>query len=510
MAELGDEGEYSEAIVNGFIFAFLCLLAGCLIMNHMIGHKYHPKYISEAGAVVAVGLVISTFLSSLFVGLSLYALAQAHLSYSLSMAECLAFGALISATDPVSVLAVFEQLKVDPLMFYLVFGESVLNDAVALVLFNIFSKFVGTEAFTTASMGFAIVDFLIIFFGSMAVGFLFGCLSALLFKHIDLRHSIYEMGVYLLLAYIPSLFGTAIELSGIVCILFTGMFSRHYTHRNLSVKGQALAFFIFSLLAVLSETAVFLELGLSVFSGEKEYFHPLLIIWTLLLILIGRALNIYPISFLVNRFTSVKVGRNVQHMLWFAGLRGAMAYACSKQFSNVFGNQPIIEATTMVIVLITVFGFGTFTITMLEKMEIPLGVPATDAVNLSENQSRILALEEKYLVPLLQRPLEFSSQATPWSPNYRGRHGHDQEEGGKEGGPGDAVPSAPELSPVPYPRNPGERLRRESSGEGFMANDHIDRLFGYNARGSIEMSASGAGIAEGDGDDGQESQRNVI
>ena len=42
--------------------------------------------------------------------------------------------------------------------------------------------------------------------GSMVIGFLFGCASALLFKHVDIRHSIYEMGVYLLLAYIPSLF----------------------------------------------------------------------------------------------------------------------------------------------------------------------------------------------------------------------------------------------------------------------------------------------------------------
>lgn len=49
-------------------------------------------------------------------------------------------------------------------MFYLVFGESVLNDAVALVLFNIFSKFVGAQ-FTAGSMAFAVLDFLIIFIG---------------------------------------------------------------------------------------------------------------------------------------------------------------------------------------------------------------------------------------------------------------------------------------------------------------------------------------------------------
>lgn len=160
--------------------------------------------------------VVGTALSSIFVGLCLYWLSQGQASYAMSLAECLAFGSLISATDPVlyghvpahphthhifrrreqakprqptplavdvlaprihshpthchtrtqvSVLAVFEQLKVDPLMFYLVFGESVLNDAVALVLFNIFSNFVGAEI-TAGSMAFAALDFLVIFFGA--------------------------------------------------------------------------------------------------------------------------------------------------------------------------------------------------------------------------------------------------------------------------------------------------------------------------------------------------------
>lgn len=97
----------------------------------------------------------------------------------------------------------------------------------------------------------------------MAIGFLFGCAAALLYKHIDLRHSVYEMGIYLPLAYIPYVFSEVgdththgplkesvhrcdrtqptkqvIELSGIVAILFTGVFTRHYAHPNLSVEGQ--------------------------------------------------------------------------------------------------------------------------------------------------------------------------------------------------------------------------------------------------------------------------------
>lgn len=168
-----------------------------------------------------------------------------------------------------------------------------------------------------------------------------------------------------------------------------------------------------------------------------------------------------------------------------------------------------IEATTMVIVLITVFGFGTFTITMLEKMKIPLGVPATDAVSLSENQSKILALESKYLVPFLTRPTEFSSHDNPASPNYRGRHGHGPGEAGREGE--DGGPSAPDLSPGSFSRSVGSSLARGQTGESFIANDHIDNLFGYNNQSSMELSASGAGGAGGGEGLGRHgSQRNMV
>jgi NhaP-type Na+/H+ or K+/H+ antiporter len=116
------------------------------------------------------------------VGLLLYIVGYLGWSLRLSAAECLTFGALISATDPVSTLAIFQELHVDPTLFYIVFGESVLNDAVGIVLFETFEKFVGFT-FTASSMFLALLDFGLIFVGSTLVGLLFGLLSALLFKH---------------------------------------------------------------------------------------------------------------------------------------------------------------------------------------------------------------------------------------------------------------------------------------------------------------------------------------
>lgn len=59
---------------------------------------------------------------------------QAQVAYQLTMTESFAFGSLISAVDPVATLAIFQALDVDPILYMLVFGESVLNDAVSIVL----------------------------------------------------------------------------------------------------------------------------------------------------------------------------------------------------------------------------------------------------------------------------------------------------------------------------------------------------------------------------------------
>jgi NhaP-type Na+/H+ or K+/H+ antiporter len=94
---------------------------------------------------------IGTFTSTMIVGGLLYLGSQNGLigdwagPDGLSLAECLTFGSLISATDPVSTLAIFQNLGVNLNLYYTVLGESIFNDAVGLVLFRTFGKFVGCD-----------------------------------------------------------------------------------------------------------------------------------------------------------------------------------------------------------------------------------------------------------------------------------------------------------------------------------------------------------------------------
>jgi sodium/hydrogen exchanger 8 len=139
--------------------------------------------------------------------------------------------------------------------------------------------------------------------GSCAIGVMFGLLSALLYKHINMSHNHNtEMAAYYVMAYIPFLFAEAFEFSGIVAILFAGIITKHYTHNNLSKESRNTANHIFELLATLAETAVFLDLGLSVFSLQKSSYKFGLIVSSCVLCLAGRGMHVYPLSYLLNRF----------------------------------------------------------------------------------------------------------------------------------------------------------------------------------------------------------------
>ncbi|RHY69794.1 hypothetical protein DYB34_006017 [Aphanomyces astaci] len=197
-------GMSNQYQLSFFFSLFLALLMTSIVVSNYLAHHLHWHFLPEAGGYtmkrryffdnivpIVMYAVVGTTISSVSVGLIMYVVGQLAFSIKLSLAEALSFGALISATDTVSVLAIFQELRVDPTLFYLVFGESSLNDAVAIVLFGTFSKFIG-NVYSSSYLPIAILDFVLIFVGSTLIGILFGVLSALLFKHFDFKGCLYH------------------------------------------------------------------------------------------------------------------------------------------------------------------------------------------------------------------------------------------------------------------------------------------------------------------------------
>ena len=149
--------------------------------------------------------VLGTILSLVIITGILYWAKNSHflaVGFDISLAELAAFGALISATDPVSTLAIFQQKRVDLQLFYLVFGESVVNDAVGLVLFDTCAR-VANEG-NEFQFGYQLANILFIFVCSLILGILFAVGFALLFRHVDFEHNqLVELSLFILIIYFP-------------------------------------------------------------------------------------------------------------------------------------------------------------------------------------------------------------------------------------------------------------------------------------------------------------------
>ena len=159
-------------------------------------------------------------------------------------------------------------LDVDPVLNMLVFGESILNDAVAIVLTTtvIESESKG-DIGVLSQVGGGISRFFGVFFGSAAIGTLVALISSLVLKHIDLyTNPSLEFALMLCFIYTPYALAEGVHLSGIMAILFCGLVMSHYTHYNLSPVTQITMQQTMRTLAFVCETSIFIYLGLGIFS----------------------------------------------------------------------------------------------------------------------------------------------------------------------------------------------------------------------------------------------------
>jgi NhaP-type Na+/H+ or K+/H+ antiporter len=154
--------------------------------------------------------------------------------------DSLHFGCFISAIDPVATISIFKSMHVNDNIYMIVFGESTLNDAVAIALSSSVDSVRdmlghGLEPNYVAVVFDSIVHFVVFFFGSLIVGCVLSLMTAYLFIKLDLEKlSWLEIGLFLQCAYMPYIVAEALNCSGILAILIAGITMRNYAFYSLS------------------------------------------------------------------------------------------------------------------------------------------------------------------------------------------------------------------------------------------------------------------------------------
>lgn len=378
-------GHYIQDAVKFNSSYFFNILLPPIILNS--GYELHQANFFRNIGSILVFAIPGTFISAMVVGIILFIYTKLGIeSINISFVDALAVGATLSATDPVTILSIFNSYKVDPKLYTIIFGESLLNDAICIVMFETCQQFHGKKAqFSSFFEGISL--FLVTFTVSTLIGLIIGILIALVLKHSHVRrYPQIETCLVLLLAYESYFFSNGCHMSGIVSLLFCGITLKHYAYFNMSRRTQIATKYIFQLLAQLSENFIFIYLGLSLFTEVELVFKPLLIIVTFICICVARWAAVFPLSRFINWFTRSRrqsrgqtsiasmqdeIPYNYQMMQFWAGLRGAVGVALAMGLQGE-AKFPLL-ATVLIVVVLTVILFGGTTAGMLEMLHIKTG-----------------------------------------------------------------------------------------------------------------------------------------
>ncbi|NXF88576.1 SL9A5 protein, partial [Eubucco bourcierii] len=319
-------------------------------------------FFDNIGAILTYA-VVGTLWNSFTTGTALWGLHQAGLmdpGVEAGLMDFLLFGSLISAVDPVAVLAVFEEVHVNETLFIIVFGESLLNDAVTVVLYKVFNSFVelGPAHIHATDYVKGVASFFLVSLGGTAVGLLFAFLLALITRFTK-RVRIIEPLFVFLLAYVAYLAGSCQLLLPLSSVTFCGICCKKYVEANISQKSRTTVKYTMKTLASSSETIIFMFLGISAVDTSKWAWDTALVLGTLFFILLFRAVGVVLQTCVLNRFRLIPLDRIDQVVMSYGGLRGAVAFALVILLDRTkVKAKDYFVATTIVVVFFTVIVQG--------------------------------------------------------------------------------------------------------------------------------------------------------
>jgi CPA1 family monovalent cation:H+ antiporter len=350
---------YTVALVlTGMALGFTNLLGGLTLTSQTILTVFLPVLLFESAikldlqqlreaalsivllAVVGVGLSIGIIGTLFTLGLGVPAILGILLA------------TILSATDPVAVLAVFRHLRVPKRLETVIESESLFNDGTALVAFQV--------ALAAASSGqVSIPQEVGTFCLTVAGGLLLGAAAGFGCSHVLALTGdhLFEMGFSTILAYGTYLVGDAVHVSPVIAVVTAGLVLGNYGRDvGLSERARTVVVDVWEYLAFVANSVIFLLIGQQMQAlNYRAYLLPSAL--AVVLVLFSRAIVVYGLAPVVSKLER-HVPISWRHVAFWGGLRGALAIAMVLSLPESFPGREMLVSATFSVVLFTILVQG--------------------------------------------------------------------------------------------------------------------------------------------------------
>ncbi|MFN8412806.1 MAG: Na+/H+ antiporter [Anaerolineales bacterium] len=288
----------------------------------------------------------------------------------LALQAALVFGALVAATDPVAVVALFRRLGAPHRLQVLLESESLLNDGTAIVMFGLMLS-------TALNGGFdlrqSVTQFITVAGGGVVVGLVCGLSVSQFIKRID--DGLVETTLTTVLAFGSYLLAENLHVSGVLAVVTAGIISGNTSQHTMTASTRLVVYNFWEYAAFVANSFIFLLIGLAI-DLTVLFENWRAIGWGIIAALVARVVSIYGFSLF-----GYEIPPKWKHVLFWGGLRGAITLALALTLPNAgifIAERGKLQAMAFGLTLFTLLVQGFSMDWLVKRLKLIVRSPAQD------------------------------------------------------------------------------------------------------------------------------------
>lgn len=319
-------------------------------------------------ALAIPGVVAAILLAGAGTALAITGISPVHLSVQYG----LVFGALVAATDPIAVVAIFRELHVPTRLATLVEGESLMNDGTSIVLLSLILAAV-TGAVT--SIGQLSLQFVLVVFGGGILGYVVGTLASSLIGKID--DAVIEITITVITAYGTFALAEQAGVSGVIATVVGAMYCGSDARRAGMSRRTRIALDAFwEYMAFALNSVVFLLIGFEVSAMRLVHAWPQILI-AFAVVIVARAAVVFAVGGLLSR-TRERLPLSWLTVMTWGGLRGALSMVLALALPFDFPNRDLLITLTFGVVVLSILVQGLTMQPLLKRLQLQRSATEAD------------------------------------------------------------------------------------------------------------------------------------